>query len=114
MSDSGQFCREIASDSDSNSDYDIVLMSTEGSVGHKNYWIADLGATCHMGPSLDGCTDIVYVNDRVIVVNEQKSVCKERATFNGVAFLKNGKERKIVINNYVYVPNLTDYLFSII
>ena len=66
-----------------------------------------------MGPSLDGCTDIVYVNDWVIVGNGKKSVCKARATFNGVAFLKNGKERKITIKNYAYVPDLTDYLFSI-
>ena len=83
--DSAQFLREIASDSDSNSDVDIVLMTSEGSVGHKNYWIADSGATFHMGPSLDGCTDMVYVNDRVIVENGAKLVCKARATFNGVA-----------------------------
>ena len=82
-SDSAQFFREIASDSDS--DYDIVLMTSEGSVGHKNYWIADSGATCHMGPSLDGCKYVVYVKDKVIVRNGAKSVCKARATFNGVA-----------------------------
>ena len=46
--DSAQFCQEISSDSDSDSKYDIVLMSTEDSVGHKNYWITDSGATCHM------------------------------------------------------------------
>ena len=69
-SDSAQFCREIASDSDSNSEYDIVLMTSEGSVGHKNYWIVDSGATCRLRPSLDGCTDIVYVNDWVIVGND--------------------------------------------
>ena len=27
--------------------------------------------------------------------------------------LKNGKERKITIKNFTYVPNLTEYLFSI-
>ena len=55
--DSAQFCQEVASDSES--DCDIVLMTSEGSVGENNYWIADSGATCHMGPSLEGCTDIV-------------------------------------------------------
>ena len=54
-------------------------------MGNKNYWIADSGATCHMGPSLEGCTYIMYVNDKVIVGNGEKSVCKARATFNGVA-----------------------------
>ena len=37
--DSAQFCREVASDSDS--DFDIVLMASEGSAGKKNYCIAD-------------------------------------------------------------------------
>ena len=66
-----------------------------------------------MGPLLDGCTDIVYVNDRVIVGNGKKSVCKARATFKGLAFLKNRKERKITIKNYVYVPDLREYFFRI-
>ena len=70
-------------------------MTSEGNVGHKNYWIADLGATCHMGPSLDGCTDIVYVNDRVIVRIDAKSVCKACATSNGVTILKMVKRGKL-------------------
>ena len=81
--DSAQFCREVASDSDSN--FDIFLIKSEGSVGKKNYWISDSGATCRMGPSLEGYMDIVYMNDKVIVGNGEKSVCKARATFNGVA-----------------------------
>ena len=64
-------------------------------MGHKNYWIVDSRATCHMGPSLGGCTDIVYVNDRVIVGNDAKSVCKACATFNGVAILKMVKRGKL-------------------
>ena len=60
-------------------------MLSEGSVGHKNYWIADSGSTCHMGPYLDGFADILYVNNKVIVGNGAKSLCKACATFNGVS-----------------------------
>ena len=78
--------------SDSESDCDIVLMTSEGSVGENNYWIADSGATCHMGPSLEGCMDIVYVNENVLVGNGVNSVRHACATFNNVAIFKNGKE----------------------
>ena len=60
--DSAQFCQDVASDSES--DCDIVLMTSEGSVGENNYWIADSGATCHMGPSLERCKYIVYVREK--------------------------------------------------
>ena len=50
---------------------------------------------------------------KIIVVNGVKLVCHARATFNGVAIFKNGKERKITIKNFTYVPELTEYLFSI-
>ena len=66
-----------------------------------------------MGPSLDGCTHMVYVNEKVFVGNCEKSVCKTRTTFNGVVILKNGKEMKIRIKNYAYALDLTDYLLSI-
>ena len=81
--------------SDSESDCDIVLMMSEGSVGDHNYWIEDSGATCHMGPSLEGCTDIVYVREKIIVGNGGKSVCKAHTTFNGVAILKMAKQGKL-------------------
>ena len=88
-------------------------MTSDGGVGKKIYWIADSEATCHMGTSLKGCTGIVYVNDKVIVGNGRKSVCKAHATFNGVAILRNGKERKITIKNFVYFSELKEYLFRI-
>ena len=53
-----------------------------------------------MGPSLEGCTDIVYVNNKVIVGNGKKSVCKARATFNGVAIKKMGKRGKLRLRNF--------------
>ena len=97
---------------DSDSDYDICFKVNEGSVAEKNYWIYDSAATCHMGPSLDGCTNIVYVNDRVTVGNGSRAVCKARATFKGTVVTKEGKTRNITIDNFAYVPELTDYLFS--
>ena len=65
-----------------------------------------------MGPSLAGCTNIKYVNDRVTVGNGSRAVCKARATFKGVVVTKEGKTRNITVENFAYVPELTDYLFS--
>ena len=79
---------DIASDTEDDSDCNICLMVSEGSVADKNYWIYDSAATCHMGPSLEGCRNIKYVNDRVTVGNESRAVCKARATFNGVVVSK--------------------------
>jgi hypothetical protein len=98
--------------SDSDSDYDICFAVNEGSVANKNYWIYDTAATCHMGPSLEGCTNIVYVNNRVTVGKGSRAVCKARATFKGTVVTKEGKTKRITIENFAYVPELTDYLFS--
>ena len=65
---------DIESDTEDDSDCDICLMVSEGSVADKKYWIYDSAATCHMGPSLAGCTNIKYVNDRVTVGNRSQAV----------------------------------------
>ena len=76
-------------------------------------FVADTGATCHMGPTIEGCTDIVYVNQSTTVGDGRELNIKARGTFHGILKTKDGKETKVKIKNYAYIPNLDEWLFSV-
>ena len=78
-----------------------------------NLWVGDTGATCHMGPSLKGCTDIVRVSESVTVGDNGAVQIKARATFHGKIVKKDGTTQHIKLKNYGWAPKLGRPLYSI-
>jgi len=44
-------------------------------------WVGDLGTSCHMGPTLKSCKDIVLVYEQIIIGDGCQLTIKARATF---------------------------------
>ena len=76
-------------------------------------WVVDTGATCNVGPSLEGCSDIQYLNEKTMIGNGHSLQIKAKATFHGVVKGKDGKSTKVKMQNYAYVPNVEEFLFSV-
>ena len=109
---------ETNNQSDSESSGEIVLMATEGNTPKKidsreTLWIADTGATCNMGPSLVGCTNIRRVNEDVKIGDGSNVGIRARATFRGQIINSKGKKRTIVLENYGWASGLDQYLLSV-
>ena len=76
-------------------------------------FVADMGATCTMGPTIEGCTDITYVNQSTIVGDGGELQMKARSTFHGILKGKDGSEKKVKIKNYAFIPTLDEWLYSV-
>ena len=77
------------------SDKEIALIANESvKIAKENLWTGDSGATCHISPSLDGCSDIRYVNKNITIGDGSGVVIKARATFRGVMMTKDGKKKR--------------------
>ena len=78
-------------------DDELSLMVSDENLNKNNFpsdlWVGDTGATCHMGPSLAGCTDIKYVTEKVTVGDNRTANIKARATFHSTIIGKEGEER---------------------
>jgi len=57
-------------------------------------WVGDSGATCHMGPTLKGCEDIVLVYEQKIIRDGCQLTIKARATFVGYMVEKATRSKK--------------------
>jgi len=66
-------------------------------------WVGDSGATCHIGPSLKGCTNVKFVDEETTVGNGKPVQTKARAMFHGhIKVKKTGEMKKIKIENFAY------------
>ena len=54
-------------------DEEISVMSSEKHKRVQNFlWVGDSGSTCTMGPSLDGCSNIVEVEEKTVIGNRKQ------------------------------------------
>ena len=98
-------------------DDEIALVSNDlgGNEKKLNFlYVGDSGATCHMGPTLAGCENIVYMNEQTTIGDGRQLTIKVQATFVGYIIEKSTcLKKKIRLSNYAYVPNLDEFLFSL-
>ena len=98
-------CREIGFVSKEQS-------TSNESISH-DLWIADSAATCHMGPNLNGCTEIRIVSEEVTVGDGKGVRITARAVYRGIVHKGDGSKVAIKLENYACCPGLTKRLFSV-
>ena len=76
-------------------------------------WIADSAATCHMGPKLNGCSEMRMVSEEVTVGNGKGVNITARAVYRGIVCEKDGTQKAIKLDNYACCSGLTKRLFSV-
>ena len=77
-------------------------------------FVADTGATCTMGPTIEGCTDVIYVDQNTTVWDDQELKIKAKGNFHGILKEKDRSEKKFKIKNYAFIPTLDEWMYSVI
>ena len=93
---------------------EFALPSLEGKEFNRDTWLADSGASCHMGNSDDGMYDVTIIDEPITMGNGKSlratKVGKLRRTVKQV----NGHTVDIVLDGYKCVPGLSMNLFAVV
>jgi hypothetical protein len=76
-------------------------------------WIADSGASTHIGNVDEGLIDEVIINDPVKVGNGNQVRAIKKGTLPLMLLQKNGKTLDIPLEDYKYAPEFDVCLFSL-
>ena len=88
------------------SNYNVLEMDT---------WICDTGASTHMCNSNEGMFDCVKCTNQFIKVGSgQKLEINKKGKKRCVAIQKDGKKKKIILENIYHIPKLWYNLFSVL
>ena len=79
----------------------------------KNTWIADSGASTHMGNSDVGMTDVREINSPVQIGNGKTLQATKIGRKHMTVLSKDGRMTEIVLEDYKYVPDLWVNLFAV-
>jgi len=79
----------------------------------KNTWIADSGASTHMGNSDVGMTDVRKIDSAVQIGNGKTLRATKIGRKHMTVLSKDGKMTDIVLEDYKYIPDLCVNLFAI-
>ena len=79
----------------------------------KNTWIADSGASTHMGNSDEGMTDVKVIDSPVQIGNGTTLRATKIGRKHLTVVSKDGSKMNVVLEDYKYVPDLWVNLFAI-
>ena len=79
----------------------------------KNTWIADSGASTHMGNSDEGMTDVREIDSPVQIGNGKTLRATKIGRKHVTVLSKDGTTTNIVLEDYKYVPDLWVNLFAV-
>jgi hypothetical protein len=79
----------------------------------KNTWIADSGASTHIGNSDEGMTDVKVIDSPVQLGNEATLRATKIGRKHLTVMSRNGSKLNVVLQDYKYVPDLWVNLFTL-
>jgi hypothetical protein len=79
----------------------------------KNTWIADSGASCHMGPTDDGMYDTTEIDNPIKIGNGRTLRAIKIGKLKKTIKQNDGSTLDIMLEEYKHVPSLQMHLFSI-
>jgi hypothetical protein len=79
----------------------------------RNTWLGDTAASTHMGISDEGMSDVVAINQTIMIGNGKTLMATKMGTLHWTVFQADGSSLDIVLKDYKYVPDLHVNLFSI-
>ena len=80
----------------------------------KSTWIADSGASTHMGNIDDGMVDVEEIDEGVKVGSGDRIRAVKKGTIRLTAMQRDGTTFDLALKDYKYVPNLGVCLFSLV
>ena len=86
---------------------------TKNDIITKNTWIADSGASTHMGNSDEGMTDVRIIDSLVQIGNGSTSHATKIGKKHLTVISKDGSMMNVVLEDYKYVPDLWVNLFAL-
>jgi len=91
---------------------EVILAAADGEFGPAT-WIADSGASTHMGNIDEGMMDVVEINEPIKVGNGNKARAIKKGTLPLMLMQRNGDTLDIKLKDYKYSPELGVCLFSL-
>ncbi len=78
-----------------------------------NTWVADSGASTHIGNVEEGMYDVTNIDEPVKVSNGNRLRCVKKGTLPLTAIQEDGNTVDIILKDYKYAPGFTVNLFSL-
>jgi hypothetical protein len=79
----------------------------------KDTWIADSGASCHMGPTDEGMFDVTAIDNPIMIGNGRSLRATKIGKMKKTVKQVDGKSLDIVLEEYKHVPSLQMHLFNV-
>jgi hypothetical protein len=93
------------------SNHEYVFMAAD--CFNNNTWVADTGASTHMGNIVIGMRDVVAIDEPIFVGNDTTARATKKGTLDLMLIQTNGDTAKISLEDYKYSPEMGRCLFSI-
>ena len=92
-------------------EYECAFVATDTWTG--NTWVADSGASTHIGNVDEGMYDVTEIDEPVKVSNGNRLWCVKKGTLPLTAIQTNGDTVDLILKDYKYAPGFQVNLFSL-
>ena len=93
---------------------ELAFPSLEGTEFSRDTWLADSGASCHMGNSDDGMFDATVIDEPITLGNGKALRATKVGKLRRTIKQCNGDTMDIVLEDYKCVPGLKMNLFAVV